>query len=71
MWNAGLDKLQAEIKIAGRNISNLRCVDGTTYHPGWKQWQISSSWALKSLQMVTAAIKLEDNCFLTGKLWQT
>ena len=37
----------------------------------WKQWQISSSWALNSLQMETAAIKLEDNCFLAGKLWQT
>ena len=37
----------------------------------WKQWQISSSWALKSLQMVTAAMKLEDDWFLAGKLWQT
>ena len=27
-----------------------------------------SSWTLKSLQMVTAAMKLEDNCFLAGKL---
>ena len=26
----------------------------------WKQWRISSSWALKSLQMVTAAMKLKD-----------
>ena len=25
----------------------------------------------KSLQMVTAAVKLEDDCFLAGKLWQT
>jgi len=24
MWNAGLDEVQAWIKIAGRNISNLR-----------------------------------------------
>ena len=32
---------------------------------------ISSSWALKSLRMVTAAMKLEDDCFLAGKLWQT
>ena len=24
MWNAGLDEAQAGIKIAGRNISNLR-----------------------------------------------
>ena len=26
----------------------------------WKQWQIFSSWAPKSLWMVTAAMKLED-----------
>ena len=37
----------------------------------WKQWQISSSWALKSLWMVTAAMKSDGNCFLAGKLWQT
>jgi len=30
MWNAGLDELQAGIKIAGRNINNLRYVDDTT-----------------------------------------
>ena len=30
MQNAGLDEAQAGIKIAGRNISNLRYADGTT-----------------------------------------
>ena len=30
MWNAGLDDAQAEIKIAGRNINNLRYADDTT-----------------------------------------
>ena len=30
MQNAGLDEAQAEIKISGRNISNLRCADDTT-----------------------------------------
>ena len=30
MWNAGLDELQAGIKIAGRNINNLRYADDTT-----------------------------------------
>ena len=30
MQNAGLDELQAGIKIAGRNINNLRYVDDTT-----------------------------------------
>ena len=30
MWNAGLDESQAGIKIAGRNINNLRYSDDTT-----------------------------------------
>ena len=30
MQNAGLDEAQAGIKIAGRNISNLRYADDTT-----------------------------------------
>ena len=30
MRNTGLDELQAEIKIAGRNINNLRYMDDTT-----------------------------------------
>ena len=30
MWNAGLDEAQAGIKIAKRNINNLRYADDTT-----------------------------------------
>ena len=30
MHNARLDEAQAEIRIAGRNIYNLRCADDTT-----------------------------------------
>ena len=30
MWNARLEEAQAGIKIAGRNINNLRYVDDTT-----------------------------------------
>ena len=30
LWNAELDEAQAGIKIAGRNINNLRYADGTT-----------------------------------------
>ena len=30
MWNAGMDKAQAGIKIAGKNINNLRYSDDTT-----------------------------------------
>ena len=31
MWNAGLDESLAGIKIAGRNINNLRYADDTTH----------------------------------------
>ena len=112
MKNAGLDESQAGIKIAGRNVNNLRYADNTTLMAEseeelkrflmrvkeerekadltfsiqktkimasgpitswqmmkkWKQWHIFFSWALKSLQMVTAAMKLKDACSLEGKL---
>ena len=34
----------------------------------WKQWETLFSWAPKSLQMVTAAMKLKDACSLKEKL---
>ena len=30
MWNVGLDEVQAGIKLAGRNMNNLRYADDTT-----------------------------------------
>ena len=36
-----------------------------------KQWQILFSWAPKSVQMVTAAMKLKDISSLEEKPWQT
>ena len=42
-WNAGLDEAQAGIKIAGRNINNLRYADNTTL--------MAESEELKSLLM--------------------
>ena len=37
----------------------------------WKQWQILFSWAPKSLQTVTEAMKLKDACSLEEKLLPT
>ena len=48
MRNAKLDEAQAGIKIAGRNINNLRCADDTTL-------MAESKEKLKSL-----LIKLKD-----------
>ena len=44
MQNAGLDEAQAGIKIAGRNISNLKYADDTTL-------MAESEEALKSFLM--------------------
>ena len=44
MWNAGLDEAQAGIKVAGRNINNLRYADDTTL-------MAESEEELKSLMM--------------------
>ena len=37
MRNAGLEEAQARIKIAGRNINNLRYADDTTLMAGSKE----------------------------------
>ena len=36
-----------------------------------KKWQILFSWTPKSLQVVTATMKLNDACSLEEKLWPT
>ena len=116
MWNVGLDEAQAGIKIARRNISNLRNADDTTLMAESEEelksllmrvkeesekvglklniqktkimasgpitsWQIVGETmetvrdfilgAPKSLQMVTAAMKLKDAYSLEGKWWPT
>ena len=113
MRNTGLEETQAGIKIAGRNINNLRYADNITLMAESEEelksllmkvkeesekiglkpniqktkimasgpitsWQIDGetmetvtdfiSWALESLQMVTAATKLKDACSLEEKL---
>ena len=39
MWNAGLDEEQAGIKIAGRNINNLRYTDNTILMAENEEWK--------------------------------
>ena len=115
MWNARLDEAQAGIKIARKNIDNLRYTDDTNLMAESEElkslllkvkeenlkaglqlniqktkirasgpitlWQVDGETmktvmdfileALKSLQMVTASMKLKDTCFLEEKLWPT
>ena len=113
MRNAGLEETQAGIKIAGRNINNLRYADDTTLMAESEEelksflmivkeesekvglklniqktkimascpitsWEIDGEtvetvsdfifWAPKSLQMVSAAMKLKDAYSLEEKL---
>ena len=113
MRNTGLEEAQAGIKIARRNINNLRYADDTTLMAEseeelksllmkvkeesekvgfklniqktmimasdpitsweidgerWKRCQTLFFWAPKSLQMVTAAMKLKDTYSLEEKL---
>ena len=116
MQNAMLGEAQARIKIARRNINNLRYSDDTNLNAESKKelksllmkvqeesekaglklkiqktkimastpitsWQIDGQTlqtvkdfifcAPKSLQMVTAAMKVKDACSLQEKLWPT
>ena len=116
MRNAGLEEVQAGIKIAERNINNISYADDTTLMAETEEelksllmkvkvesekvglklniqktkimasgpitsWQIGGETletvsdfiflAPKSLQMVTAAMKLKDTYSLEGKLWPT
>ena len=44
MQNAGLDEAQAGIKIAGRNINNLRYTDDTTLMAESEE-ELKASWS--------------------------
>ena len=64
---AGLKLSIQKTKILASNPITSWQIEGEK----WNQWQILFSWALKSLQTVTAAMILKDSCSLEGKLWQT
>ena len=59
------------------NIQKTKIMDlvpslhGKQMEKRWKHWQTLFSWAQKSLQMVTAAMKLKDACSMEEKQWQT
>ena len=57
MQNAGLDEAQAGIKTAGRSISNLRCVDDTTFMAESEEELKSHSMNLKE-EIEKAGLKL-------------
>ena len=64
---AGLKLNFLKTKIMASGLISSWHIDGKQ----WKQWQTLFSWAPKSLQMGTAALKLKDACSLEEKLWPT
>ena len=63
-WKLNIQKTKI---MASGPITSWQIIDGETE----EQWETLFSWAPKSLQMVTAAIKLKDACSLEEKLWPT
>ena len=64
---AGLKVNIQKVKIMASGPITSWEIDGETM----QQWQILFFRATKSLQMVTAAMKLKDTCSLEEKLWPT
>ena len=58
MRNARLDELQAGIKIRGRNINNLRYVDGTTLMAESEE-KLNSLWMKVKEENERAGLKLD------------
>ena len=68
MRNAGLDELQAGIKIARRNINNLRYVDDTTLMAESKE-EIKSLLMRVKEESERAGLKLNIKKKKTLRLW--
>ena len=78
MWNAELDEAQAGIKIAGRNINNLRYADDTTLmgvkeeseKAGLKlniqKTNIMASGPITSWQINGETVEISDNLYFLG-----
>ena len=64
---AGLKFIIQKTKIMESSPITSWQIDGEK----WKQWETSFSWAPKSLQIITVAMKLKDACSLEDKLWPT
>ena len=62
-WNSAFEKL--------RSWHPVPSLHGKLMGKQRRQWQTLFSWAPKSLQMVTAAMKLKDTCSLEEGLWPT
>ena len=57
MWNVGLDEAQTEIKIATRNINNLRYADDTTFMAESEE-ELKSLWMKMKEESEKVGLKL-------------
>ena len=58
MWNAGLDEAQAGIKIARRNINNVRYADDTTLMTESEE-ELKSLWIKVKEETEKVGLKLD------------
>ena len=65
--NVGLKLTIQKTRIMASSPITSWQIDGEQ----WKWWEAFFSWAPKSLQMVTAAMKLKDACSLEEELWSS
>ena len=65
------EKVDLKLNIQKTKIMTSGSLHGKQMGKQWKQWQALFTWVLKSLQRVTAAIKLKDACSFEDKLEPT
>ena len=65
------EKLDLKLNIQKLKIMASSLITSWQIGNVWKQCQISFSYAPKSLDTVTAVMKLKDTCSLEEELWQT
>ena len=61
MWNARLDKAQAGIKIAGRNINSLKYADYTTLMAESKEDLKSLLMKVKETEKAGLKLNIQNN----------
>ena len=62
------EKASLKLNIQKTKIVAFSPITSWPWGKPWKQWQTLFFWAPKSLQVVTAAMKLKDACSLEEKL---
>ena len=62
------EKASLKLNIQKTKIMAFSLITSWPWGKPWKQWQTLFFWAPKSLQVVTAAMKLKDACSLEEKL---